>query len=65
MDLKEYRISRIENEMKAAGADMIVATLTANLAYVTNGYNCINQAVLQRTECAIAYIPETKKHIYT
>ena len=64
MDLKEYRISRVEKEMKEAGADMIVATLTANLAYLTNGYNCINQAVLQRTECAIAYLPRAKKHIY-
>lgn len=64
MTLKEYRIHRVEEAMQAAGADAIVATLTANLNYLTNGYNCINQAVLQRSECAIAYFPATKKHVY-
>ena len=64
MDLKEYRIERVEQVMKQAGADMIVATLPANLNYLTNGYVCVNLNVLQRSECAIAYIPSLKKHIY-
>ena len=53
MELKEYRLERLRSACAEAGADMIVATLPANLNYITTGYVCVNQDVLTRAECAI------------
>ena len=64
MELKAYRIERLKAAAAAAGADMIVATLPANLNYITTGYVCINQDVLTRAECAIGYIPSKDKYVY-
>lgn len=64
MELKEYRLERLKNACAAAGADMIVATLPANLNYITTGYVCVNQDVLTRAECAIGYIPAKDKLVY-
>ena len=64
MELKEYRLQRLKEAGAAVGADMIVATLTANLNYITSGYVCINQDVLTRAECAIGYIPAQDKFVY-
>lgn len=64
MDLKEYRLDRVKAAAKAMHADMVVATLPANLNYLTNGYVCINQDVLTRAECAIGYIPAKDHFVY-
>lgn len=64
MDLKEYRLNRIKEQAEKIGADMVVATLPANLNYLTNGYVCINQDVLTRAECAIGYIPAQDAFVY-
>ena len=48
MELKEYRLERLKAACADAGADMIVATLPANLDYLTTGYVCISQDVLAR-----------------
>lgn len=64
MNLKEFRIERLKTAAAEVGADMIVATLPANLAYINNGYVCINQDVLTRAECAIGYIPAKDKLVY-
>ena len=64
MELKEYRLERLRSACAEAGADMIVATLPANLNYITTGYVCVNQDVLTRAECAIGYIPAKDKYVY-
>ena len=64
MDLKEYRLNRVKAAAQDIHADMVVATLPANLNYLTNGYVCINQDVLTRAECAIGYIPAKDKYVY-
>ena len=64
MELKAYRLERLRAAAAAAGADMIVATLPANLNYLTTGYVCINQDVLTRAECAIGYLPAQDKYVY-
>ncbi len=64
MELKEYRKERLKAAAAAVGADMIVATLPANLTYISNGYVCVNQDVLCRAECAIGYIPAKDKLVY-
>ena len=64
MDLKAYRLDRVKAAAKAMHADMVVATLPANLNYLTNGYVCINQDVLTRAECAIGYIPAKDHFVY-
>lgn len=64
MELKEYRLERLKAACADAGADMIVATLPANLDYLTTGYVCVSQDVLTRAECAIGYIPYQNKTVY-
>lgn len=64
MNLKEYRLNRIKEAAQNIPADMVIATLPANLNYLTNGYVCINQDVLTRAECAIGYIPAKDHYVY-
>ena len=64
MNLKEYRLQRIKDAAAAVHADMVVATLPANLNYLTTGYVCINQDVLTRSECAIGYLPAKDTFVY-
>ena len=64
MELKEYRLARIKKYAEEVHADMVVATLPANLNYLTTGYVCINQDVLTRADCAIGYFPATNKFVY-
>ena len=64
MNLKEYRLNRIKEAAQNIHADMVIATLPANLNYLTNGYVCINQDVLTRAECAIGYIPAKDHYVY-
>ena len=64
MELKEYRKERLKAAAASVGADMIVATLPANLIYISNGYICVNQDVLTRAECAIGYIPAKDKLVF-
>lgn len=64
MELKEFRIERLKAAAAKEGADMIVATLPANLAYISDGYVSVNQDVLTRAECAIGYIPAKDKLVY-
>ncbi len=64
MNMKEFRLDRIKKAAEKAGADMIVATLPANIEYLTSGYRSINQDVLTRAECAVAYIPAKDKTVF-
>lgn len=64
MNLKEYRLNRIKEAAQNIHADMVIATLPANLNYLTDGYVCINQDVLTRAECAIGYIPAKDHYVY-
>ncbi|MCC8046835.1 MAG: Xaa-Pro peptidase family protein [Clostridiales bacterium] len=64
MELKEYRLSRLKKLAADMGAEMIVATLPANINYLTGGYISVNQEVLTRSECAIAYLPGKDKYVY-
>ena len=62
MTLKEFRKMRLNAAIE--GVDMIVATLPANITYLTNGYISVGQDVLTRSECAIGYIPSKDKLVY-
>ena len=64
MTLSEFRKARIREVAEANHVDMIVATLPANILYLTNGYVAVNQNVLTRSECAVGYLPEKDKYVY-
>lgn len=64
MTMKEFRLDRIRKTAENAGADMIIATLPANIEYLSSGYRSIHQDVLTRAECAVAYIPSKEKIVY-
>ena len=49
MTLAEFRSRRLTEAAREAGADLLVASLPANVKYLSGYYN-INMAVLQRTE---------------
>lgn len=56
MTLKEFRAQRLTQAAQAAGADLIVASLPANVKYLS-GYFSINTDVLQRTESYALFRP--------
>ena len=56
MTLKEFRSQRLTAAAQAAGADLVVASLPANVRYISN-YFCINTDVLQRTESYALFRP--------
>ncbi len=64
MTLKEYRLGRLRAEAEKLGADMIIATLQANINYLTSGFVCVGQEVLQRSECAVGYILAEDRYVY-
>lgn len=64
MELKAYRLHRLRAAAEAAGADLVVATLPANIAYVTTGFVSVGQELLARAECAVGYFPAQEKVVY-
>lgn len=64
MNLNKYRLHRLSLAAEQAGADMLVATLPANIGYTANGYQSVDQWVLARNEAAVAYLPKTGKLLY-
>ena len=64
MKLQEYRLSRVTEAAKAVGADVVVASLPANIAYLTGGYHSIGPDVLCRSEAYVAFSPAGQKLVY-
>ena len=56
MTLSEFRAARLTQAARDAGADLLVASLPANVLYVS-GYHNINLGVLQRTESYALFRP--------
>ncbi len=56
MTLKEFRVQRLTQAAQEAGADLVVASLPANVKYIS-GYFSINTDVLQRTESYALFRP--------
>lgn len=60
MTLKEFRFQRLKAAAEQAGADLVVASLPANVQYIS-GYFNINTDVLQRTESYALFHPASGK----
>lgn len=55
MTLQQFRLARLNAAMEAAGAEVLVATSPENIAYLTGGYDCVGQWVLQSTQAYVVY----------
>lgn len=64
MTLNQFRLQRLADAAKQAGADMLIATHPSNIAYTANGFISAGQSVLTSAEAAVAYVPATGKVIF-
>ena len=56
MDLKSFRRRRIQEAMKSADVQILVASLPQNIAYLTGGYVSVGQNVLCSSQAYAAYV---------
>lgn len=57
MELQEFRKKRLNAAMESAGADILIATMPANISYLTGGYVSVMQTAMAQAECAVGYVP--------
>lgn len=60
MNLREFRRARLEQSVRQAGVDLLVASLPANIEYVS-GYHSIPMDVLAKTQAYALFMPEKRK----
>ena len=60
MDLREFRCARLKESARQAGVDLLVASLPANIEYVS-GYHSIPMDVLAKTQAYALFIPEKEQ----
>lgn len=64
MELKAFRQQRLNSAASAAGVDLLVASLPANISYLTNGYVSTGQFVIHRTQSYVLFVPGENRVIY-
>lgn len=63
MDLKAFRRHRLNLAAEQAGVDLLVATLPANIEYVS-GYTSVGQYVVHSTQSYALYIPSENRFLF-
>jgi len=64
MSLEDFRLTRLARAAEHLQADAIVASLPANIAYLTNGYVSVPQSLLASSQAYVIYSPSNGKVIY-
>ena len=64
MSLEGFRLTRLARAAEHHQADAIVASLPANIAYLTNGYVSVPQNMLASSQAYVLYSPSSGKVVY-
>jgi len=63
MQLKEYRFERLNKAAAQLGVDLLVATMPANIDYLS-GYTSVGQFVIHRTQAYAIYVPGENRCLF-